>query len=180
MDPMILMLENSPVVLISFVLLLGLMVGSFLNVVIHRLPIMMERSWKQEYQSYFHPEKTVSQDTFNLLKPDSRCPQCQHKIRAWENIPLFSWLWLKGKCSQCKTPISARYPLVELLTGLVSGWLAWHFGYGAPLLAALIFSWLLIAMTFIDLDRMLLPDQLTLPLLWLGLVLSTQNICGTR
>jgi leader peptidase (prepilin peptidase) / N-methyltransferase len=176
MNGMMLLLDQSPAVLIFFTLLLGLMIGSFLNVVIHRLPIMMERSWKQEYQSYFHPEKTVSQDTFNLLKPDSRCPQCQHKIRAWENIPLFSWLWLKGKCSQCKTPISARYPLVELLTGLISGLLAWHFGFGLPLLAALIFSWLLIAMTFIDLDRMLLPDQLTLPLLWLGLLLSTQHI----
>lgn len=176
MEPMILMLENSPVVLISFALLLGLMVGSFLNVVIHRLPMMMERSWKQEYQSYFHPEEAVEQNTFNLIKPDSECPKCQHKIRAWENIPLLSWLWLKGKCSRCKAPISARYPLVELLTGLLSAWLAWHFGFGWPLLAALIFTWLLIAMTFIDLDRMLLPDQLTLPLLWLGLLLSTQHI----
>lgn len=176
MNDMMLFLEQSPAVLVGFTLLLGLMIGSFLNVVIHRLPIMMERSWKLEYQSYFHAQEPVEQDTFNLIKPDSRCPQCQHKIRAWENIPLLSWLWLKGKCSQCKTPISARYPLVELMTGVISGLLAWHFGYGAPLLAALIFSWLLIAMTFIDLDRMLLPDQLTLPLLWLGLLLSTQHI----
>ncbi|ALS99638.1 prepilin peptidase [Lacimicrobium alkaliphilum] len=176
MNDMMLLLGDSPAVLIGFTLVLGLMVGSFLNVVIHRLPIMMERSWKQEYQSYFDPEKSPEQSRFNLIKPDSQCPVCQHKIRAWENIPLLSWIWLKGKCSQCKTPISARYPLVELLTGLISGLLAWHFGFGWPLLAALIFSWLLIAMTFIDLDRMLLPDQLTLPLLWLGLLLSTQHV----
>lgn len=176
MNEIMMLLENSPAVLITFTLLLGLMIGSFLNVVIHRLPIMMERSWKQEYQSYFHPEESSQLSPFNLIKPDSECPQCQHKIRAWENIPLLSWIWLKGKCSQCKTPISARYPLVELLTGIISGWLAWHFGFGWPLLAALFFSWLLVAMTFIDLDRMLLPDQLTLSLLWLGLLLSTQHV----
>lgn len=176
MNEIIMLAENSPAVLLTFTLLLGLMVGSFLNVVIHRLPIMMERSWKHEYQSYFHPQQSAQLEPFNLVKPDSECPKCQHKIRAWENIPLLSWIWLKGKCSHCKTSISVRYPLVELLTGIISGWLAWHFGFGWPLLAALILSWMLIAMTFIDLDRMLLPDQLTLPLLWLGLLISTQHV----
>ncbi|GGO68813.1 prepilin peptidase [Bowmanella pacifica] len=176
MPDIILLLQSSPTTLIIFVLLIGLMVGSFLNVVIHRLPIMMERGWKQEYQSYFHPEQAEALTPYNLVKPDSECPKCGHKIRAWENIPLLSWLLLGGKCSQCKTPISARYPLVELLTGLLSGWMAWHLGFGWPLLAALFFTWLLVAMTFIDLDKMLLPDQLTLALLWLGLFASTQSL----
>lgn len=176
MPDIVLLLQSSPTTLIIFVLLIGLMVGSFLNVVIHRLPIMMERGWKQEYQSYFHPEQAEALTPYNLVKPDSECPKCGHKIRAWENIPLLSWLLLGGKCSQCKTPISARYPLVELLTGLLSGWMAWHLGFGWPLLAALFFTWLLVAMTFIDLDKMLLPDQLTLALLWLGLFASTQSL----
>lgn len=176
MPDIVLLLQSSPTFLIIFVLLIGLMVGSFLNVVIHRLPIMMERGWKQEYQSYFHPEQAEVLTPYNLVKPDSECPKCGHKIRAWENIPLLSWLLLGGKCSQCKTPISARYPLVELLTGLLSGWMAWHLGFGWPLLAALVFTWLLVAMTFIDLDKMLLPDQLTLALLWVGLLASTQSL----
>ncbi|WP_088329960.1 A24 family peptidase [Lacimicrobium sp. SS2-24] len=169
------LLQDSPILLIGLCVTLGLMVGSFLNVVIHRLPIMMERSWKQEYQSYFHDEQVSKAETYNLVKPDSACPGCGHKIRAWENIPLLSWLVLKGKCSQCNIAISARYPMVELLTGILSGWVAWHFGYGLPLIAGLVLTWLLVAMTFIDLDKMLLPDQLTLPLLWLGLLLSIQH-----
>ena len=176
MPDIFLLLQSSPTALIIFVLIIGLMVGSFLNVVVHRLPIMLERSWQYEYQSYFHPEQAQATAPYNLVKPDSQCPKCGHKIRAWENIPLLSWLLLKGQCSQCATPISARYPMVELLTGLLSAWMAWHWGFGWPLLAALLFTWLLVAMTFIDLDKMLLPDQLTLPLLWLGLLASTQSL----
>ena len=177
------LMSDSPTFFMGFVFIVSLMVGSFLNVVIYRLPIMMERSWNTEIAEYTASQNqatpkadiladTLAEPAFNLLKPDSRCPKCQHKIRAWENIPLMSWLLLRGKCSQCKHPISVRYPLVELTTGLLSTWVAWHFGFGLAGFAAVVATWLLIAMTFIDLDTMLLPDQLTLLLLWLGLLLS--------
>jgi leader peptidase (prepilin peptidase)/N-methyltransferase len=173
------LMAESPVFFISFVFILSLLVGSFLNVVIYRLPIMMERQWQLEistYTSQQSPEKRSSDNTsepaFNLITPDSTCPKCQHKIRAWENIPVLSWLWLRGKCSNCSNPISVRYPLVELATGALSALVAWQFGYGLGGCAAIVATWLLIAMTFIDLDTMLLPDQLTLSLLWLGLVVS--------
>ncbi|MFT4940941.1 MAG: leader peptidase (prepilin peptidase)/N-methyltransferase [Paraglaciecola sp.] len=177
MQAIIQLMADSSIFFISVVFVVSLMVGSFLNVVIYRLPLMMERSWKAEYQGYFEPEKSnlSNQETFNLVKPDSTCPNCQHKIRAWENIPLISWIALKGKCSQCKNPISVRYPLVELATGLLSVAVAWYFGFGGAALSAVVFTWLLVAMIFIDLDKMLLPDQLTLPLLWLGLILSINN-----
>jgi leader peptidase (prepilin peptidase)/N-methyltransferase len=180
MDAIFQLMADSPVFFLSIVFIVSLMVGSFLNVVIYRLPIMMERAWQAEYQSYFScvaktPEAKPEPEPFNLIKPDSTCPHCQHKIRAWENIPLLSWLYLKGKCSQCKKPISIRYPLVELATGLASLWVAWHFGYSPSAFWAVLFTWLLIALIFIDLDKMLLPDQLTLPLLWLGLLFSLSN-----
>ena len=177
MQVIIQLMADSSIFFISVVFVVSLMVGSFLNVVIYRLPIMMERAWKAEYQGYFEPEKSclAKQVTFNLVKPDSTCPNCQHKIRAWENIPLISWLALKGQCSQCKNPISVRYPLVELITGLLSASVAWYFGFGAAALTGVVFTWLLVAMIFIDLDKMLLPDQLTLPLLWLGLIVSLNN-----
>lgn len=172
----VLLAESQPFFL-SFVFVVSLMVGSFLNVVIYRLPIMMERGWKQEYHSYFHPDEPIeAQEPFNLVKPDSTCPACQHKIRAWENIPLLSWLWLRGKCSNCQNPISIRYPSVELITGLLSLVVAWHFGFGAQAFAGIVLTWCLVAMTFIDLDKMLLPDQITLPLLWLGLILSVGSV----
>ena len=172
------LLAQSPTFFLSLVFIISLMVGSFLNVVIYRLPIMMERSWQREYQEYFSTQESQASDnpTFNLVKPDSTCPKCGHKIRAWENIPLISWVFLKGKCSNCATPISARYPLVELTTGLLSVWVASFFGYGAAGLIAVLVTWMLIAMTFIDLDKMLLPDELTLPLLWLGLVISLWEV----
>jgi leader peptidase (prepilin peptidase)/N-methyltransferase len=173
------LMADSPVFFMGFVFVVSLMVGSFLNVVIYRLPLMMERSWNIEIAEYTASQnQTVPEvdsstaPVFNLIKPDSSCPKCQHKIRAWENIPLISWLLLRGKCSQCKNSISVRYPLVELTTGLLSTWVAWHFGFGLAGFAAVVATWLLIAMTFIDLDAMLLPDQLTLSLLWLGLLLS--------
>ncbi|MFT4994065.1 MAG: leader peptidase (prepilin peptidase)/N-methyltransferase, partial [Paraglaciecola sp.] len=126
---------------------------------------------------YFSPENADEAELkpFNLVKPDSTCPHCQHKIRAWENIPLLSWLVLKGRCSQCKHEISMRYPLVELSTALLSLLVAWHFGFGLAAIAAVVFTWMLVAMVFIDVDKMLLPDQLTLPLLWLGLLLSVNS-----
>jgi leader peptidase (prepilin peptidase)/N-methyltransferase len=176
------LMADSPVFFISSVFIASLLVGSFLNVVIYRLPVMMERAWKAEISEYnlsagiTKKAKDFTQtDTFNLVKPDSTCPKCQHKIRSWENIPVISWLFLGGKCSQCRAPISIRYPLVELATGLLSAIAAWHFGFGLAGFVAVVATWLLIAMTFIDLDTMLLPDQLTLALLWIALLVSIES-----
>ncbi|EGX6955096.1 prepilin peptidase [Aeromonas hydrophila] len=157
----------------SLVFLFSLMIGSFLNVVIHRLPIMLEREWQAEYLGYFNPETQPQQEErYNLMVPRSACPHCGHAITAMENIPLLSWLCLKGRCRECQAPISARYPLVELLTALLSLVVAATFPPGWGLLAALLLTWILVALTFIDLDKMLLPDQLTLPLLWGGLLFN--------
>jgi len=155
--------------------LLGLMVGSFLNVVIHRLPIMMERDWAQQCAE-FKGETAPSFEPLSLAKPRSRCPQCGHPITALENIPLVSWLLLRGRCKGCATPISVRYPLIEALTGLLFGWAAWHFGFTAAGLGALILVAALITLTGIDFDTQLLPDDITLPLLWVGLTLNTFNV----
>jgi leader peptidase (prepilin peptidase)/N-methyltransferase len=155
--------------------LFGLLFGSFLNVVIHRLPIMMQR----ESDNYVAEEsgKPLPHTTpYNLMTPRSACPHCQHQISAMENIPVMSWLALRGKCSNCKAPISPRYPLVELLTGALSALVVWHFGSGWSGLAGLFFLYALIAMTFIDADTQLLPDDLTYPLLWAGLLI---NVNGT-
>jgi leader peptidase (prepilin peptidase)/N-methyltransferase len=177
MPEIFVLMESSPTLFLSVIFIVSLMVGSFLNVVIYRLPIMMERSWKQEFESYFNPDtEQPEQQPFNLVKPDSTCPKCQHKIRAWENIPVLSWLWLRGKCSNCANPISIRYPLVELTTAVLSLVVAWHFGFGWQAIAGVFLTWCLVAMTFIDLDKMLLPDQITLPLLWLGLLLSIDSV----
>ena len=160
-----------------YFLLLGLfslLIGSFLNVLIHRLPIMLERSWRQEYQDYFssNDNSTVSAERYNLFLPRSACPHCGHQITAAENIPLLSWLFLKGRCSSCHQPISARYPLVELLCALASIAVALYYPPSWALAGALLLTWVLLALTFIDLDKLLLPDQLTLPLLWIGLLLN--------
>ena len=151
--------------------LLGLMVGSFLNVVIHRLPRMMEREWREQC-SAMDRENAPPAAPYNLVVPRSACPSCGHMISAWENIPVISWLILRGRCAHCKTPISPRYPIVEALTGIISGYVAWHFGFGPVALAALVFTWALIALTFIDFDTQLLPDSITQPLIWLGLLLN--------
>ncbi len=159
--------HSLPWLYFSLVFLFSLMIGSFLNVVIHRLPIMLEREWQAEYLGYFNPEALPQQEErYNLMVPRSACPHCGHAITAMENIPLLSWLWLKERCRECQAPISARYPLVELLTALLSLVVAATFAPGWGLLAALLLTWVLVALTFIDLDKMLLPDQLTLPLLW--------------
>lgn len=160
---------------LAFVLsaaLLGLLIGSFLNVVIYRLPIMMQREWRAQALEYLEcPPEQIS-ERFNLLLPGSRCPHCDHRIRSWENIPLVSWLALRGKCSSCRAPISSRYPLVELACGLLSGYVAWHFGFTWQAGAMLLLTWGLVAMSMIDIDHQLLPDSLVLPLLWLGLILN--------
>ncbi|MFA7834023.1 prepilin peptidase [Aeromonas dhakensis] len=165
--------HSLPWLYFSLVFLFSLMIGSFLNVVIHRLPIMLEREWQAEYLSYFNPETQLQQEErYNLMVPRSACPHCGHAITAMENIPLLSWLWLKGRCRECLAPISPRYPLVELLTALLSLVVAATFPPSWGLLAALLLTWVLVALTFIDLDKMLLPDQLTLPLLWGGLLFN--------
>jgi len=156
---------------------LGLIVGSFLNVVVHRIPQMLMQRWKEDCQELTgqqHLHKPA--ETFNLIHPRSRCPHCGHVLRAMENIPVVSYLWLQGKCSSCKKPIGIRYPLVELLTSVLTMVVAAHFGYGAHALAAMALTWLLIALTFIDIDHHLLPDIMVLPFLWVGLLL---NIYGT-
>lgn len=152
--------------------LLGLCVGSFLNVVIHRLPKMMERQWKAECAELAGTEPAVPAERYNLVVPRSACPHCGHRITALENIPLLSWVMLRGKCSACGAAISKRYPAVELLTGLLSGYVAWRFGFGLAGCGALLFTWAMIALTFIDIDTFFLPDSITLPLLWLGLLLN--------
>ncbi|HEY8084786.1 MAG TPA: A24 family peptidase [Methylophilaceae bacterium] len=147
--------------------LFGLLVGSFLNVVIHRLPIIMEREWQEEAQS-----KAPDSTAYNLVTPRSCCPACGHQIKAWENIPLFSYIYLGGKCSTCKTPISLRYPIVEALTAVLAAEIASRFGFGLHGFAAFFLAAGLIALTFIDLDTQLLPDRITMPLLWIGLLFN--------
>jgi len=164
-------LEQNPAFFIGSVFVLGLMVGSFLNVVIHRLPLMMERDWQAQSRDYLG-EPPVEEAPLTLATPASRCPHCSHRIRFYENIPVLSYLWLRGKCSSCQTSISTRYPLTELLTGLLSAVIAWHFGFGPQAGAALLLTWTLVALSMIDVDHQLLPDAITLPLLWLGLTLS--------
>jgi leader peptidase (prepilin peptidase) / N-methyltransferase len=153
----------------------GLMIGSFLNVVIHRLPRMMQRE-SDNYVAHESGKELPHTDRYNLMVPRSACPHCGHRITALENIPVISYMLLRGKCRKCKAPISIRYPLVELLTGTLSAMLVWRFGSGMTGLATLLFAYLLIAMTFIDADTQLLPDDLTLPMLWCGLLV---NLNGT-
>lgn len=155
--------------------LFGLLIGSFLNVVIHRIPRMMQRE-SDNYVAHESGKPLPHQDRYSLVVPRSACPHCGHQITALENIPVVSYLALRGKCIQCKAPISLRYPIVELITAAFSVLLIWRFGSGLAGLATLAFAYLLIAMTFIDADTQLLPDDLTLPLLWLGLLV---NLNGT-
>ncbi|NMZ68532.1 type 4 prepilin peptidase 1 Aspartic peptidase. MEROPS family A24A [Pseudomonas peli] len=154
-------------------LLLGLLIGSFLNVVVYRLPVMMQREWQAEAKSILLLPADTSTSAFNLLLPNSQCPHCSHEIRPWENIPVISYLFLRGKCSSCKAPISMRYPLVELACGLLSAFIAWHFGFTWQAGAMLLLTWGLLAMSLIDVDHQLLPDSLVLPLLWLGLITNS-------
>ena len=154
---------------------IGLVVGSFLNVVIHRLPIMMEREWRRQCAE-LQGNPVPVEAGFNLFGPRSRCPNCGHAITSMENIPIISWLLLKGQCRGCKTAISARYPAVEGLTGVLTWFAAWHFGPGWTAAAAIVLLWALVALTFIDLDTQYLPDSITLPLVWLGLLVNLWQI----
>lgn len=178
MNQFITLLQQHPTYFYIIASVFGLLIGSFLNVVIYRLPIMMERAFKKDASEYFNLDNATStldknsstnDAPFNLSLPRSTCPKCQHQITALENIPVISYLLLRGKCSNCKVKISPRYPLIELLTGVLSLVVALKFGVTWQALAALIFTWSLIALTFIDFDTMLLPDSIVIPILWLGL-----------
>jgi leader peptidase (prepilin peptidase) / N-methyltransferase len=211
------LLASSPGVFLGASLVVGLLVGSFLNVVIYRLPRMLDRQWRAQCSELASDgpgaatvpappvalasdgpgEGTVSacielveneplaatvparpEEPFNLVVPRSACPSCKAPITALQNIPIVSWLVLRGRCANCGTSISARYPLVEALTGLLTVAVAWKFGFGWPALSAMVLTWFLVALTFIDIDHQLLPDDLTLPLLWLGLALSLWGAAG--
>ncbi|HEX7466661.1 MAG TPA: A24 family peptidase [Usitatibacter sp.] len=168
-------LRQSPAMLMVAVGLVGLCIGSLLNVVIHRLPKMMEADWRDECASLDGREPTP-RETYNLFTPRSACPQCKAPITALQNIPVVSWLLLRGKCARCAAPISARYPMVEILGAALAALVAWRFGYSTALAYALVYVWVMLALAFIDFDTQLLPDDLTLPLLWLGLI---ANVAGT-
>ncbi len=181
------LLQSSPFAFTTSAVIVGLMVGSFLNVVIFRLPRMMQRDWNEQAAMLLEDANLTDCATqlrntsgipqrYNLIVPRSACPKCGHRIRAIENVPVISYLVLRGKCSQCANPISARYPVIEAISGFVAGYLSWHFGFGLAAVAAMVFAWSLIALTAIDIDTQLLPDSITLPLLWFGLLL---NIGGT-
>jgi leader peptidase (prepilin peptidase) / N-methyltransferase len=171
------LLAQSPALFIALAAVLGLLVGSFLNVVIYRVPVMLERQWRAECAQFADATATVAPIArFNLFVPGSSCRACGAPIRSYQNIPLLSYALLRGRCAHCHAPIGARYPLVELLTGLLSAAVAWHFGFGAAAACAILITWFLIALTCIDLDHQLLPDALTLPLLWLGLLASAAGL----
>ncbi len=178
------LLATNQTVLLTIVIMLGLLVGSFLNVVIYRLPLMLQREWREQCCEYLELDEkklkkampAAEHKVFSLVKPNSHCPHCKKPVRPWENIPVVSFVFLRGKCAQCKNSISLRYPIIEAVSGILSGLVAWQFGATALTLALLVFTWSLIALTMIDFDHQLLPDNITMPLMWLGLLLSTQDI----
>jgi leader peptidase (prepilin peptidase)/N-methyltransferase len=165
---------QNPLAFMTSVFILSLLIGSFLNVVAYRLPIMMRRMVEADYYDVTE-QHAPEQPVFNLNLPASACPKCKSKIKPWQNIPVISYLWLKGKCANCKTPISVRYPIVELVTALLGLLVAYTFGATVQCAAMLVFTYFLVALTLIDLDEYLLPDSLTLPLIWIGLVANTFN-----
>jgi len=180
------LLASSPAWFIGTCLVFGLLIGSFLNVVIYRVPIILERQWREQCQELETsdsagaeppPAKQVDAP-FNLVTPRSACPSCKAPITAAQNIPVLSYVFLKGRCASCGVRISARYPAIEALTGVLSAAVAWKFGFGWPALWGLVLTWFLVALTFIDVDTQLLPDNLTLPLLWIGLLLSLWALPG--
>lgn len=163
---------DNPIAVIALAGLFGLVVGSFLNVVILRLPVMMERQWRKQCAEFAGTPVDENEARFDLISPPSHCPGCGHRIRPWENIPVLGWLMLKGRCSSCARPISPRYPIIELATAVLSMVIAWHYGASWTCLAALFLTWALIVLSVIDYDHQLLPDSITLPMLWTGLLLG--------
>jgi leader peptidase (prepilin peptidase)/N-methyltransferase len=171
-------LESAPALFYTTVVILGLVIGSFLNVVIHRLPVTLKNNWSRQCRELLEPDNDDEAiiQPFNLLTPASHCPACGHRIRAMENIPLVSYIFLKGRCTACQTRIPPRYPIIELATAILSLFTVMHFGYTPQSAAALVFTWTIIPLCVIDYDEQLLPDCITLPLLWAGLALSLANI----
>ncbi|WP_236182050.1 MULTISPECIES: prepilin peptidase [Pseudomonas] len=167
------LLSLYPLAFVFTALLLGLVVGSFLNVLIWRLPKMLEREWRQQAHDVLGLPGEAPLPTYNLMLPHSQCPHCDHRIRAWENIPVLSYVFLRGRCSSCRAPISKGYPLTELACGLLSAFIAWHLGFGWPACLLIVLTWGLLAMSLIDTEHQLLPDVLVLPLLWLGLIVNS-------
>lgn len=179
LENVITVFESTPWLFYLVVVFTGLSVGSFLNVVAYRLPLMMERDWKLECHEFLELDKPELEPrllSMNLATPASACPNCGHKLHFWENVPVIAYIFLRGKCSSCATKISIQYPLVEFITGTASIAVAYQFGVTLQTLFALIFTWALIALTLIDLKKQLLPDSITLPLLWLGILLSFFNL----
>jgi leader peptidase (prepilin peptidase)/N-methyltransferase len=172
-------LAISPLALVTASGVLGLLVGSFLNVVIYRLPKMMDRDWKAQAREVLGLPAEPEGPRFDLILPHSSCPHCGYKIRPWQNLPVISYLLLGGRCGNCKSPISKRYPMVELACGVLSAYIAWHFGYGWQTAAMLVLTWGLLAMSMIDADHQLLPDSLVMPLLWLGLIVNAFGLFTT-
>ncbi len=180
-EPMLTLFEAEPAVWVGTVFLFSLLIGSFLNVLIYRLPVMMEQQWLCECRELLEDElksgkKPKATENFNLMKPDSHCPSCKAPVKAWQNIPVLSYLMLKGKCHSCGVSISARYPLIELFTAVASSIVAWKFGYSLQAMVMIAITWGFISLIFIDIDHMLLPDQITLPLLWLVLIASMDAV----
>ncbi|KIQ13632.1 prepilin peptidase [Pseudomonas simiae] len=176
---MSLLLAGHPWAFVALASLLGLIVGSFLNVLVWRLPTMLEREWRAQALEVLGLPAEPAGPTYNLMHPSSCCPHCNHPIRPWENIPLLSYLFLRGRCAHCQGAISARYPLTELACALISAWVAWRFGFGWQAGAVLVLSWGLLAMSLIDADHQLLPDVLVMPLLWLGLIVNGFGLLTT-
>lgn len=168
----------SPLIDSILLLIFALIIGSFLNVVIYRLPHMLFRDWREQCETFLQDPSNQSKGTtsINLFLPRSHCPHCKHPLKPWHNIPLLGYLWQRGKCAQCQHAISIRYPIVEIISAVAAICLYMAFGFSWQLLLSLLLSWGLIALTFIDLDEQLLPDQITLPLLWLGLLANTQQL----
>jgi leader peptidase (prepilin peptidase)/N-methyltransferase len=175
-ESIISLFEQQPLLFFATLFVSGAVVGSFLNVVIYRLPVMMQREWRHDCLEFLEQVDETEPEKFNLSVPRSRCSNCGHQITVLENIPIASYLALGGKCSSCKVSISAQYPLVELFTAIVSVVVGWHFGLSLQTIAALVLSWCLIAASGIDIGHKLLPDNITLPLLWLGILLALFDV----
>ncbi|MDP0562522.1 MAG: A24 family peptidase [Candidatus Endonucleobacter sp. (ex Gigantidas childressi)] len=170
------LLQQSSAYFFIILTMVGLVAGSFLNVVIHRLPLMLEKQWHEDSMAVLFPEKNCTQsEAYNLAVPSSCCPSCQHKITLWENIPIISYLCLKGRCSSCNTIISWRYPAVECLSAMITVLIGWQFGVTVEILAYFMLAWCLLTLSMIDFDTQLLPDSITLPLIWLGLIFNSFN-----
>ena len=170
---MVELFDQSPAVFIATVFAFALVIGSFLNVVIYRLPIMMEREWREQAEEILKtPGPDIPEGRFNLLVPRSHCPSCGTEIKAWQNIPVLSYLLLGAQCGNCRSSISVRYPIVEFLTAILAAVAAWHFGAGWEAVMAVLMTFALIAISMIDIDHQLIPDSIVIPLLWTGLVMS--------